>query len=534
MNVIRNQKGLIQRSAALLTLFVAACVSSQTGETTPNPEIDRPPTQSRDVGAPDDDGAPSERSPDVTVPHPESDAPQREDESAVNQSDIPTSSADDDAPPPSSPDDVAAAPQLTPFTRYPAATVHSPLTANVIRSIRAIRTRGEARDEHVFMKVGASETADRRNLRCLWGGDGSPWEIDLGAHEQLRATLEHFQKGRVRGRHNPFIRESEAAKVGVSTHWTFGGSPSPFRREVRATNAAWALISFGTNDVRVAKAPSAGIQNYYQRLSRLVQMTLDEDILPILFTPGPRRDSQATRHWSPYYVDVTRALAQQHQVPLVNILEATSELPEEGLVRDGVHGNSWVDEERGHQPCVFIEEALQYHYNRRNLLTLEALDRALNAARGNLTAEPEPLGEVDGEGTLDEPYLIDRERFIHQASTADSPSSVFDHYPACDAELTFEGPEVLYRLELDEPRALRILALSSQDVDVDVQLLATEGSEESCQARDTRMIAGTLATGTYTIVVDTYTNRRGRERPGRFLLIVAPCAEEDAACREEL
>jgi hypothetical protein len=415
--------------------------------------------------------------------------------------------------------------------RYPLGAVHSPVTERVAARMREIlASRGERRLD-VFMKAGASETADRRYLRCFWGDPRSIWQIDLGEREDLRATLEQLQGGRA-GRESPFLRDSVAVRVGHSAGWAASGSPPPVVAEARATEAAWALVAFGTNDLS-RTAPAAALQTYFRRLHRLLAALEGEGVAPIVVGNGPRNDAKVARAWAPAYSLAARAVAEERQVPFVDLIAATSTLPGRGLVKDGVHGTGWVHETAGPQPCVLTAEGLQHHYNVRNLVSLEALDRARRALAGDSAPlGPAPLRPVAGEGGRAAPYEVDAVPFLHRGTTRGGERPVED-YEGCAPDASPSGPERLYRLVLEGPAALRVVVVSAEDVDVDLRVVAGSAGGP-CRASDTRAVEGTFEAGAWTLAVVTFVDRGGRESPGDYALIVTPCAADDDACRGRL
>lgn len=423
-----------------------------------------------------------------------------------------------------------AAPAIT-FTRYPDDVANSPITVHVAEQLRNIRAHNPERLDDVFIKVGSSETVDARFLRCFGGGERSPFVVEFGNATHLEETLEFFRQGKAGGRRNSFVRTSEAAKVGRTTSWAYRGGPSPLKREIRATNPGWAVIAFGTNDLNHGTTPQTALWPYYKHLSRLVDQVTDAGVIPIIIGPGARTDSKVATRWNEVFDIVTRAVAEKRQVPYVNFRLASINLPGKGLIADGIHGNVYADRRRGRQPCIFTEEALQFQYNVRNLLSLEALDRGRRALLG----EPEelqvpPLPDVVGDGSIDSPFVVDRLPFIHAADTSESGSDRFDRYPECDGEIDMSGPELLYRFEIEEDQRVRILVLTANGVDVDVQLLGSEPTPESCRDRHGMLLQGSLSAGTYHVAVDTFVGRRGTTQPGPYQLVIMACSADDREC----
>jgi hypothetical protein len=413
------------------------------------------------------------------------------------------------------------------FTRYPSGVVHSPLTSGVVERVRdLVHGRGEG-ELRVFMKVGASDTADRRNLQCFAGWSHPFFHVDLGDRPELEPTLEFFRSGDARGI-NPFVRTSLAAKVGRSAVWAISGGPTPIHQERRAIRPAWALVAFGTNDLNLGTSPRDSVWAFRDNMAAVIDLVVAEGVVPIVIGVSPRNDSGPAAAWAPTFNTVLRSLAESRQVPFVDLLYASGGLPGRGMSGDGVHGNSYQPTKGVVQPCVFTAEGLQYHYNVRNLVTLEALDRLRRAVVESVEPEAPPLTPIEGEGVLGSPFVIDAVPFTHMGDTATSDQRSFDRYPDCDDGQDESGPEVVYRLDVVADRSLRVLLFASGQVDADLHVL--DESAETCMFRDGRLFEGTVRRGSYLLVVDTFVSRDGRERSGEYLLIVAPCEPGDRTC----
>jgi len=166
----------------------------------------------------------------------------------------------------------------------------------------------------------------------------------------------------------------------------------------------------------------------------------------------------------------------------------------------------------------------------RNRIQLEALDR-IDAALfdGSIDYDDDDddddLPPVAGDGSAAQPWIVDVLPFIHDGDTA--MGEVRIDTSGCD-DADQSGPERTYVLELSEPRALRIIALDREGVDVDVHVLA-DSEAESCVARGDHMVAGTLGAGVWQIVLDSWSDG-AIDSPGRYLLAVVPCDADDPQC----
>lgn len=136
-------------------------------------------------------------------------------------------------------------------------------------------------------------------------------------------------------------------------------------------------------------------------------------------------------------------------------------------------------------------------------------------------ALPASAAAAPGQGTSDDPVVIDVLPWFQRGDTSVAASDVIDTY-ACDTGLDESGPEWIYRFEL--PADARVTAWIEGDGDVvdnDVHLLhdlALEGTlAMSCAARAHTIAEADMAAGTHYVVVDAYA---GEAQAGAFVLRV--------------
>ena len=433
-------------------------------------------------------------------------------------SDLPTTGADVGLRSDMTSDDVDVEPNSGP-TRYVEGPIAQPITRSVVSSLQGIRNADGSRNEDVFIKVGASGTVNPANLTCF--GPTSSYRVDLAGRDELSSTIDYFNST-VWGAQSSWDRTTLAAEVGRTAGWAQTGDPSPLDAEIAALNPRFALVNYGTNDMQQGVTHRSALFPFVDNMQTLLDDLIARGIIPVVTGLNPRTDSATAALWVPTYNVVTRALAERRQLPYIDLFHAVKDLPNSGLIADGIHGNSYSD--GGSQPCVFDPDGLGFNYNIRNLETLQLL----HAVRTNLFGTAEPADSPApwfGTGAPNDPFEVDVLPFSHHADTRDSPHSVRDAYPDCDSGQDESGPEWSYELTLQTETALRIAVFDEGDVDVDLHLL----SGESCRDRHDRMIEGTYAAGQYTIVVDTYVSTAG-PRSGAFSLVVLRCEPGDADC----
>ena len=247
-------------------------------------------------------------------------------------------------------------------TPYPAGIRHSPFSAEIIARLQAVVAKGGGRRD-VFVKIGDSITVHPGFLGCFATVD----ETDLAGRADLADTVAFFSRTSADGTHLSWDRKSKAAHIGWSTFGALGTTAySPLREEIRAVRPAFAVVMMGTNEVH-----GGGVGNYRHNLRRLVQSVLGEGVVPIVSTIPPRGDSADLDAVVRRMNGVVREIAEAEQVPLVDYEGELRRLPKLGLGPDGIHPLP-----RPGRACALSGEALLYGLNVRNLITLEALDRA--------------------------------------------------------------------------------------------------------------------------------------------------------------
>ncbi len=414
-------------------------------------------------------------------------------------------------------------------TRYPHDAVASPITEGVKQRVRAIAAADAQRLPNVFMKVGASGTVSTNLLFCFAGASQPQYTLALDGRDALQPTIDHFRAGMIgpaSDSSTPFDRVTLAAKVGRTASWAITGNPSPLEQEIAASNARFAFVNYGTNDMGGAGTYQAALFPFYDKLGELLDTLEQGGIVPIVSGLNPRGDSAAAALLVPTWDVVTRAIAEERQLPYVSLYRLTWPLPKQGLLGDGLHGNVWLDGNGKVQPCVFDATALQFNYNARNLASIAALDATKRAVVDDAAPPSVPaLPGVAGAGTAADPFVIDALPFSHAFTTVGGESLV-DAYAACGANQNEAGPEITYRLQLTTATPLRVLVFDRGEVDVDVHLLT--GAD--CQERNDRLVERTVPAGDHRLVVDTFVSGT-TAHSGRYLLVVVPCETGDASCQ---
>jgi hypothetical protein len=354
--------------------------------------------------------------------------------------------------------------------------------------------------------------------------------IDFQGREDLAEARDAFGQHQIEGT-TLFDRPSHATLGGKTALWAISGAPSPIVEEMNDVEPTMAIVMYGTNDIGWFGNDFAKTFRWYsEAYLELVDTLLERGVIPVLSAIPHRTNKPELQRWTPTLNNLVRGIAEHHQIPFVDYYLATTPLPDFGLFRDGVHPNTMCDGNI-RCGCRFDPEGLEHGYNLRNWIVLEALDRTRRAliAPESVTGES-PLPTLQGLGTSDDPVVVDRIPFTDFRNTHDSTSDMLDVYTGCDAIQDESGPEVIYRLELEEERRLRFMVIDRSGVDVDIHILGESGAVETCIERNDVVVDRTLGPGTYTIVADSFVSESSGDLGGEYLLSISACEDGDPTC----
>ena len=390
-------------------------------------------------------------------------------------------------------------------TRYPFGQLHSPVTDEVARHLRAIAARGTNIANDVFAKVGDSNTVNTNFMSCFAGSN-----VDLAGRTSLSTTLATF-KAASAGTTTPYDRTSLAAGVGWRAATVLAGSPSPLEQEWTALRPRYATVMYGTNDIGFND-----IAGYGANLFGIVDQLTANGTIPVLTAIPNRDDSTTANAQVPRYNAVALGVAQARQVPFVDLNLALSTAPAHGLGGDGVHLNVYAPS--GTRGCVFTAAGLDYGHNNRNLLTLEALDRARRAVLNQAAPDTAGAPALAGQGTLASPFVVPSLPFVDLRDTRSGAANRISTYSSC-SNANEGGPEVLYRFTLTQPTALRAIVVSLGGADIDVHVLDSSALPQGCIARADKVATAQLQPGTYHLSLDSYVSG-GTALAGEYLVVL--------------
>jgi hypothetical protein len=221
--------------------------------------------------------------------------------------------------------------------------------------------QGHGRNPQQITKVGDSLSADTNYLEPF-SRDGAI----LGPFDYLAPTLDYYG--------DATVHPSVAARIGLSSLVVFDPfwadkalcepNESPLDCEYRLTNPSIAFIMFGPNDVL-----SMDADTYHDNMRAIIESTLQQGIIPVLSTFSYHPEHEYWLQSVELNLQLVE-LADEYQLPLMNLWAASRPLPDYGLDRDRIHmlqsGFATLKYDSGHETW--------YGTSLRNLLALRTLD----------------------------------------------------------------------------------------------------------------------------------------------------------------
>ncbi len=211
----------------------------------------------------------------------------------------------------------------------------APVIPPVSAAMRDLYVRGRDQDRnysYVITKVGDSITADALYLK--------PMSLErrvLGAYDYLANTIDYFAASTQ--------VDSVAARVGMTAYTVLDpmwadkkiceSGESPLDCEYRRKRPSIAFIMFGPNDLL-----HSGPDTYDENIRAIVDQTIEHGIIPVLSTfsydPG-----MGLWNCSVLFNDRLIEIADEYQIPLINLWLAARALPNYGLENDQTHMKHW-------------------------------------------------------------------------------------------------------------------------------------------------------------------------------------------------
>lgn len=244
-----------------------------------------------------------------------------------------------------------------------------PLISSVSPTMQLVYRRGRSlgNQSDVVTKIGDSVTADPIYLAPMNRDDN-----ELGPYDYLQDTLNYFGEN--------MANSSIAARISLTTYGVFDpmladgdqceANESPLDCEYRVRKPSVAFIMFGANDVR-----HIDVERFDEQMRLIVDETLAHGIIPVMSTFSYDPNAGYWDQALDFNLAVVE-IANDYDIPLVNLWAAARSLPEYGLDGDDVHmahsGFRYLKYDTGHESW--------YGVSLRNLLAL----RMLNEIRSTL------------------------------------------------------------------------------------------------------------------------------------------------------
>jgi uncharacterized protein YraI len=260
-----------------------------------------------------------------------------------------------------------------PASGAPPALAAVPIVPAISANVRDIFLRGQAlgNDPRGITKVGECNSMSHAFLHPFGAG-----EYNLGPYGYLQAAISFFPA-------SAFTHESVAARAGLTSQAALDaawadpnlcpGGISLLECEYARSKPSIAFVMLGLQDVYFL-----GAQQYEQAMRRIIEISIDRGVIPVLTTmpvlPGDYAPRDAAR------IDFNMILvnlAREYHIPLMNLWLATESVAQHGIGVDFVHlserGDNWTD---------FNGEETQWGFTMWNLVALQTLDQ-LRAALSN-------------------------------------------------------------------------------------------------------------------------------------------------------
>lgn len=237
-----------------------------------------------------------------------------------------------------------------------------PIIPTISDAMLEVYERGQelGRNSAAITKVGDSLSASTSYIQMF-----AKEEYELGPYDYLEPTLLYYR--------DSTEARSEAAQVGMNSLSVFDPlwssqerceeNETPLDCEFRRRQPSVAFILYGPNDVRAMNT-----ETYDKQIRMLIETSTDAGVIPVLMTFSTHPDEEFFWQGINFNIILTE-LADEYDVPLINLWAATRHLPQFGLGEDLVHlthpGFQTLKYDSGHE--AFFGIALQ------NLLVLRTL-----------------------------------------------------------------------------------------------------------------------------------------------------------------
>jgi len=260
------------------------------------------------------------------------------------------------------------------------------VTGGVLDNIRSIiNDPAFQRTPNSFMTVGDSLSHGGGEYagflgNCTWPQGNADEEYfwikvkDLRCFPELSNAVEFFNGITFENGDNPYTRESIADYPSRTAPWALTGSPTYLQQEIDYTNAQYALITFGTNNLGVIDdGDQAAIDVVVDDIMILCDELSAQGVVPVVISPPPRADGRFAQ--SEMLSDSLREAAMIRELPFADWFKAALPLDNYGAGSDGVHPLSYTYS----RTCTFDSVAMTKGMVMHNYVALKILDNIYEA-----------------------------------------------------------------------------------------------------------------------------------------------------------
>jgi hypothetical protein len=401
---------------------------------------------------------------------------------------------------------------------YSPTLIQSPIDSTIVQKMRTIAQAGSGLRPQVFMKAGDSHTDyfPEGFMGCFNGTIGGT--IQLDGRDYLTPTILYFRSVTLSDGTVPYTRDSVTAVSGwQAADALAGGNNSPLLQEYNALLPQFAIVMFGSNEIRVSSG--GNLAAYEANMRTIVDSLIARGVIPILNTIPENRVHVDAPKWVPAYNGIVRAIAQGKQIPLIDLYLAEFPNPDNGLSNDNTH---FTVNPNG--SCQFYPgwSGLYFGHTTRNLITIEAMHRIKGVVVDNGAAPDTNPTRLSGSGTTASPFVAPSVPFGDMKNTNGASSSLNNY--SCSGSAAGSGPEHVYSLTLSQPTPIRALLHDANTNSVNLYLLSGL-SASNCVRSASHMIETTLNAGTHYFVVDSVSSSGGE-----YTFAITPCISSDTAC----
>lgn len=470
--------------------------------------------------------------------------------------------------------------------RYPANTIHSPITPTVVQNITNI-IASHHRDPTQFMRMG--------DANC--GAETMPFDpmnplmqslVGLPNASTFQTTMTYFEGTKVAATDPsgfcPAHTCSSWSWVGyfcndntltATSAFDTSGGQTLLSQELAANPGAFAFIQFGGGE-QDDLAPSTGLgsenvdvngfgnMGFAQGIWELTDELIAQGVVPVLrgFPARwfPTNDMMCQHEPSGGYPPdstpftaagtgllmdtIRRGIAEARQIPVASFNVRAAQVPTTPPYT--VDGCGLHLHQLSGGPGDFSD--MRYGYPIDNLNILEQTARMRQVAQGTWAPEANPGPARTGSGTMSDPFIIDEVPFtdMHDLGAA-QPSPITDYSSCCpsgQSVSSMDGNAYFYRLDVTDPSGVSVrismTARYNSPVDHSAQAIlrhfTTSATIANCtySADENGTLVNNyyrfhLAPGThyFTVASQRFTPT---STPAEVLLAVQPCTSDDLYC----